>query len=89
VGRYCPALASLEEMDHEDILLQIEAARPDILLVVRQSQAGKMAGDASPSPACSGVYRSWRFARPAVRAIAAGSAVDARARPSDLAATKL
>jgi N-acetylglucosaminyldiphosphoundecaprenol N-acetyl-beta-D-mannosaminyltransferase len=33
VGRYCPAVASLEEMDHEDILLQIEAARPDILLV--------------------------------------------------------
>jgi N-acetylglucosaminyldiphosphoundecaprenol N-acetyl-beta-D-mannosaminyltransferase len=33
VGRYCPALATLEEMDHEDILLQIEAARPDILLV--------------------------------------------------------
>jgi N-acetylglucosaminyldiphosphoundecaprenol N-acetyl-beta-D-mannosaminyltransferase len=33
VGRYCPALANLEEMDHEDILLQIEAAQPDILLV--------------------------------------------------------
>jgi N-acetylglucosaminyldiphosphoundecaprenol N-acetyl-beta-D-mannosaminyltransferase len=33
VGRYCPAFAELEEMDHEDILLQIEAARPDILLV--------------------------------------------------------
>src|SRR5271170_1905596 len=33
VGRHCPALAELEEMDHEEILLQIEAARPDILLV--------------------------------------------------------
>jgi len=33
VGRYCPAYAELEEMDHEDILLQIEAAGPDILLV--------------------------------------------------------
>src|SRR5271156_529538 len=33
VGRYCPAFAELEEMDHEDILLQIEAAHPDILLV--------------------------------------------------------
>jgi N-acetylglucosaminyldiphosphoundecaprenol N-acetyl-beta-D-mannosaminyltransferase len=33
VGRYCPARAELDEMDHEDILLQIEAARPDILLV--------------------------------------------------------
>ena len=33
VGRYCPARAELEEMDHEDILLQIEAAQPDILLV--------------------------------------------------------
>ena len=33
VGRYCPALADLDEMDHEDILLQIEAAQPDILLV--------------------------------------------------------
>jgi N-acetylglucosaminyldiphosphoundecaprenol N-acetyl-beta-D-mannosaminyltransferase len=33
VGRYCPKFAELEAMDHEDILLQIEAARPDILLV--------------------------------------------------------
>jgi N-acetylglucosaminyldiphosphoundecaprenol N-acetyl-beta-D-mannosaminyltransferase len=33
VGRYCSAFAKLEEMDHEDILLQIEAAQPDILLV--------------------------------------------------------
>ncbi len=33
VGRHCPAFAELEEMDHEDILLRIEAARPDILLV--------------------------------------------------------
>ncbi len=33
VGRYCPAHAELDQMDHEDILLQIEAARPDILLV--------------------------------------------------------
>jgi N-acetylglucosaminyldiphosphoundecaprenol N-acetyl-beta-D-mannosaminyltransferase len=33
VGRYCPAWAELEEMDHESMLLQIEAARPDILLV--------------------------------------------------------
>jgi N-acetylglucosaminyldiphosphoundecaprenol N-acetyl-beta-D-mannosaminyltransferase len=33
VGRYSPAVADLEEMDNEDILLQIEAARPDILLV--------------------------------------------------------
>ena len=33
VGRYCPAFAGLDEMDHEDILLQIEAANPDILLV--------------------------------------------------------
>jgi N-acetylglucosaminyldiphosphoundecaprenol N-acetyl-beta-D-mannosaminyltransferase len=33
VGRYCPAFAELDEMDHEDILLQIEAANPDILLV--------------------------------------------------------
>jgi N-acetylglucosaminyldiphosphoundecaprenol N-acetyl-beta-D-mannosaminyltransferase len=37
VGRYCPAYAELEEMDHEDILLQIEAARPDILLVALRS----------------------------------------------------
>ena len=28
-----------------------------------QSQAGKVAGDASPSPSRSGLHRSWRFAR--------------------------
>ncbi len=33
VGRYCPAMSELDAMDHEDILLQVEAARPDILLV--------------------------------------------------------
>ncbi len=33
VGRYCPPYAELENMNHEDILLRIEAARPDILLV--------------------------------------------------------
>ena len=33
VGRYCPPFAELDEMDHEDMLLKIEAARPDILLV--------------------------------------------------------
>src|SRR5271154_4150269 len=32
-GHYCPAFAELDEMDHEEILLQIEAAHPDILLV--------------------------------------------------------
>lgn len=32
-GRHCPKFQPLEEMDHEDILLRIEAARPDILLV--------------------------------------------------------
>jgi N-acetylglucosaminyldiphosphoundecaprenol N-acetyl-beta-D-mannosaminyltransferase len=33
VGRHCPAFAALEGMDHDDILLRIEAAQPDILLV--------------------------------------------------------
>jgi len=32
-GRYSPKVSSLDEMDHEDILQRIEAARPDILLV--------------------------------------------------------
>lgn len=33
VGRHCPAIAPLHEMDNEDILARIEAANPDILLV--------------------------------------------------------
>ncbi|AXC14751.1 N-acetylmannosaminyltransferase [Acidisarcina polymorpha] len=33
VGRCCPEIQDLDEMDHERILLQIEAAKPDILLV--------------------------------------------------------
>lgn len=37
VGRYCPEHLTLEQMDHEDILLQIEAATPDILLVAMGS----------------------------------------------------
>jgi len=32
-GRYCPPWAELDEMNHEEMLLRIEAARPDILLV--------------------------------------------------------
>jgi N-acetylglucosaminyldiphosphoundecaprenol N-acetyl-beta-D-mannosaminyltransferase len=32
-GRYSPKYQPLEEMDHEEILSRIEAARPDILLV--------------------------------------------------------
>jgi N-acetylglucosaminyldiphosphoundecaprenol N-acetyl-beta-D-mannosaminyltransferase len=32
-GRHCPKFQPLEEMDHEDILLRIEDAQPDILLV--------------------------------------------------------
>lgn len=32
-GRYSPRWAELEDMDHEDLLSRIEAARPDILLV--------------------------------------------------------
>lgn len=32
-GRYCPEHQPLEEMNHEEILTRIEAARPDILLV--------------------------------------------------------
>lgn len=33
VGRYCPDYGPLDAMDHEEILRQIAAARPDILLV--------------------------------------------------------
>jgi N-acetylglucosaminyldiphosphoundecaprenol N-acetyl-beta-D-mannosaminyltransferase len=33
VGRYSPEFKPLDQMDHEDILRRIEAARPDILLV--------------------------------------------------------
>ena len=32
-GRYCPEYRPLEEMDHEEILDRIKAAKPDILLV--------------------------------------------------------
>jgi N-acetylglucosaminyldiphosphoundecaprenol N-acetyl-beta-D-mannosaminyltransferase len=32
-GRFCPPWAELDDMDHEAMLLRIEAARPDILLV--------------------------------------------------------
>jgi N-acetylglucosaminyldiphosphoundecaprenol N-acetyl-beta-D-mannosaminyltransferase len=59
VGRYCPAFAELDEMDHEDILLQIQAAQPDILLVAfgspKQEKWLAMHRDRLRVPVCIGV----------------------------------
>jgi N-acetylglucosaminyldiphosphoundecaprenol N-acetyl-beta-D-mannosaminyltransferase len=59
VGRYCPPFAELEDMDHEDMLLQIEAAQPDILLVAfgspKQEKWLAMHRHRLLVPACIGV----------------------------------
>ncbi len=59
VGRYSPEPRPLEEMDHEEILRQIEEARPDILLVAfgnpKQEQWIAMHRDRLKVPVCIGV----------------------------------
>jgi N-acetylglucosaminyldiphosphoundecaprenol N-acetyl-beta-D-mannosaminyltransferase len=65
VGRHCPPVASLGEMDHEDILERIERARPDILLVAmghpKQEQWLAMHRERLNVPLCMGVGASLDF----------------------------
>jgi N-acetylglucosaminyldiphosphoundecaprenol N-acetyl-beta-D-mannosaminyltransferase len=64
-GRYCPKHQPLEEMDHEEILSRIEAARPDILLVAfgnpKQEKWLAMHRHRLEVPVCIGVGGSFDF----------------------------
>jgi N-acetylglucosaminyldiphosphoundecaprenol N-acetyl-beta-D-mannosaminyltransferase len=64
-GRYCPKYQPLEEMDHEEILSRIEAARPDILLVAfgnpKQEKWLAMHRLRLEVPVCIGVGGSFDF----------------------------
>jgi N-acetylglucosaminyldiphosphoundecaprenol N-acetyl-beta-D-mannosaminyltransferase len=64
-GRYSPKHKPLEEMDHEDILSRIEAARPDILLVAfgnpKQEKWLAMHRQRLEVPVCIGVGGSFDF----------------------------
>jgi N-acetylglucosaminyldiphosphoundecaprenol N-acetyl-beta-D-mannosaminyltransferase len=65
VGRYCPPVSDLEEMDHEEILSRIEAAEPHILLVAmghpKQERWLAMHRDRLRVPLCMGVGASLDF----------------------------
>ena len=58
-GRYSPPVSSIENMDHEQILRRIDAARPDILLVAfgnpKQEKWISMHRDRLTVPACIGI----------------------------------
>jgi N-acetylglucosaminyldiphosphoundecaprenol N-acetyl-beta-D-mannosaminyltransferase len=58
-GRYSPPVAPLNQMDHDQILRRIDAARPDILLVAfgnpKQEKWISMHRDRLAVPACIGV----------------------------------
>ncbi len=64
-GRYSPKHRPLEEMDHEEILKRIEAARPDILLVAfgnpKQEKWLAMHRHRLEVPVCIGVGGSFDF----------------------------
>jgi N-acetylglucosaminyldiphosphoundecaprenol N-acetyl-beta-D-mannosaminyltransferase len=64
-GRYSPKFQPLEEMDHEDILARIEAAKPDILLVAfgspKQEKWIAMHRNRLRVPVCIGVGGSFEF----------------------------
>jgi len=64
-GRYSPEHKQLEEMDHEEILSRIEAARPDILLVAfgnpKQEKWLAMHRHQLTVPVCIGVGGSFDF----------------------------
>jgi N-acetylglucosaminyldiphosphoundecaprenol N-acetyl-beta-D-mannosaminyltransferase len=64
-GRYSPKFQSLEEMDHEEILIRIEEARPDILLVAfgnpKQEKWIAMHRNRLKVPVCIGVGGSFEF----------------------------
>jgi N-acetylglucosaminyldiphosphoundecaprenol N-acetyl-beta-D-mannosaminyltransferase len=65
VGRYCPPVADLAEMDHEEILRRIERAQPDILLVAmghpKQERWLAMHRHRLRVPVCMGVGASLDF----------------------------
>jgi N-acetylglucosaminyldiphosphoundecaprenol N-acetyl-beta-D-mannosaminyltransferase len=64
-GRYSPAVRPLKQMDHEDILRRIEAAKPDILLVAfgnpKQEKWLSMHRNRLTVPVCIGVGGSLDF----------------------------
>jgi N-acetylglucosaminyldiphosphoundecaprenol N-acetyl-beta-D-mannosaminyltransferase len=64
-GRFSPTLRPLEEMDHEDILLRIEEAKPEILLVAfgnpKQEKWLAMHRNRLKVPVCIGVGGSFEF----------------------------
>jgi N-acetylglucosaminyldiphosphoundecaprenol N-acetyl-beta-D-mannosaminyltransferase len=64
-GRYCPEHRSLEEMDHEEILSRVEAAKPDILLVAfgnpKQEKWLTMHRNRLEVPVCIGVGATLDF----------------------------
>jgi N-acetylglucosaminyldiphosphoundecaprenol N-acetyl-beta-D-mannosaminyltransferase len=70
-GRFSPAFRPLEEMDHEDILSRIEAAKPDILLVAfgnpKQEKWIAMHRNRLRVPVCIGVGGSFEFLSGRVR----------------------
>jgi N-acetylglucosaminyldiphosphoundecaprenol N-acetyl-beta-D-mannosaminyltransferase len=70
VGRYCPPVSKLSEMDHEGILDRIERAQPHILLVAmghpKQERWLAMHRDRLRVPLCMGVGASLDFLAGAV-----------------------
>jgi N-acetylglucosaminyldiphosphoundecaprenol N-acetyl-beta-D-mannosaminyltransferase len=64
-GRYCPEFQPLEEMDHEEILSRIAAAKPDILLVAfgnpKQEKWLAMHRNRLQVPVCIGIGGSLDF----------------------------
>lgn len=69
-GRYSPPYASLENMDHEEILARIHSAKPDILLVAfgnpKQEKWLAMHRHRLQVPVCVGVGASFDFLAGAV-----------------------
>jgi N-acetylglucosaminyldiphosphoundecaprenol N-acetyl-beta-D-mannosaminyltransferase len=65
VGRHCPPVSPLAEMDHDTILRRIERAQPDILLVAmghpKQEQWLSMHRHRLKVPLCMGVGASLDF----------------------------
>ena len=70
VGRYCPRVSDLADMDHEEILSRIEMAQPHILLVAmghpKQERWLAMHRDRLRVPLCMGVGASLDFLAGAV-----------------------
>jgi N-acetylglucosaminyldiphosphoundecaprenol N-acetyl-beta-D-mannosaminyltransferase len=70
-GSYSPAFASLEDMDHEEILSRIEGVRPDMLLVAfgnpKQEKWLSMHRGRLNVPVCIGVGASFDFLAGAVK----------------------